>query len=340
MLQFEALQASGASILDINDAVFAESRETVNKLLSDIGTQHFLDAANNVESDGGMQYLVVGGGDDCSKESAIVVPAPFGNGVWPQGIAAGVAISYLAAEAGLRDSQGDIIPVMLTAAPSMKSDFSLSERELSWVRNGNFAPIALKQLKLLKTLGFTSVGGFVGYSGAAPQAEPFMTLAINDNKLKRVGNTVIGAAPHSVDYGAVRGFLAFVVRSGLTFKKQYQAEGIYVINDIFASGQASPDFVSGIAKKYQENWAIFTGLKNANLSYDLNSLAEQQIKTLLLNGAKDAVAPSKAIRRAYSTAASDPAASKMRHIEITGTDHNLADRVASYAAVAAAHLAL
>src|SRR5262245_10800898 len=115
--------------LRIDDPRFDEPVEMVRDHLNRLGVSYFNDMANSAEAEPvtGTQALIV-----CSRalehgigESVIPMAAPMGNGVWPHIVARAEAISERAFHLGLRGENDGPVPVLVTAAPSMKSHFDL-----------------------------------------------------------------------------------------------------------------------------------------------------------------------------------------------------------------------
>ena len=346
MTNYEALRANPELVLDINDAVFEEATAAVDEHLGRIGAQAFIDAAENPETFEAMQYAVVGGGKDRSDKAAILMPAPYANGVWPHMIARASAISHMAAEAGLRDDTGNIVPVVLTSSPGMKSSFGLDKQERSAVRTGNFDPIAEKHLGLFDELDL-DIAGYVGASQATALAAPIINRLPGSRSGEGVP-TILAEPPHGkkrIVLPVGRQLVNFALE-GMTFKGQLADEGVEVIDEIFASGKASPDFEKGIIKQAKENLAIVRGFARGNLSRDLVKLALTGSKTTVIHGDESTIA-----RREDMVSAVDEAIDHIENrygklgvradlgrIMLVGTNHSLTDRLGRYVSLTAANL--
>lgn len=349
MIAFEQLRPETQMQIDALDPRFDEALDSVDGHLSSIGAQTFISLAENAAEHNGMQYAVVGGGNDQSKDTAILMPGTFANGVWPHLIARAEAISHLAAIAGLRDDEGNIVPVVLTGSPGMKSVFGLSDAERSLVADGNFEPIAEKHLRLADNLGRYSIRGFVGSSQGSVIIAPLSTrLKDNQNFDTEHSQVVLAEPPHARSRRVLpipRQLVNFV-REGMRFNGQIRNENIAVINEIFASGKASPDFEKGIWKERMDNLAIVGGFGKGQLADDLYDLAINNFDTTVVHGSDSLVARRDDIIDSFDHAVSDikemtcwpeyPA--NLHRLEVSSTNHSLMDRVGRFALIAAANL--
>lgn len=328
---------------DINDPFFLEPVQHIQEHLNYLGAKHFIFEADNVHRMGNMEFAVVGGGKDRSTEAAILMPAPFGNGIWPHIVARGEALAYQAAQEDIRDRNGNILPVIIPAAPCMTSSYDLEARDVADIALGNFYPIAAQHVNLMATLGYGQLRGVVGYSFPAVTAQPTVKLAKWDLDVK--GNVVIGEPPHAAARSLVRIGAGFI-REGMAFSKQVKAENIHVINQLFDSKQAARQFNKGVIKNAALYTAIVRGMSQGRLSADLEALVKSGIDVTLLHASNSKVTPRKDAIRAFQDASSFIWADTwnmnrtgfLNRQEVTGTNHALADRVGRFAVLAARSL--
>lgn len=323
--------------VSVNAMMFDRPVEAVNEHLNQIGTEHFIDAADNVDRLGSIEYAVVGGGKDASPDTAILMPAPFANGVWPHIIARAEAISYLAAEAGLRDGANNLVPVVVTASPCVTSSYDLISEERHNVAAGDFSPIATRQLAVLEHVGAMSIAGVVGYSQGAAVAIPTLMKAQKDFDAYSVP-AVIGDPPHAAPRGVVALGAAFA-KEGATFDAELKKEPIDVVNELFAIKRAAREFNKGVLLRRQENWAMVKGFSRGKLTDDLLDAVWHGIPTTLLHAADSKISPADDVHASVNTV-KDYFENKMirrylHRLEITGTNHAFGDRIGRFATLCA-----
>lgn len=346
MTNFAALRPDPTLELPITSPWLDEGAAEVNEHLSSFGSEYFIDRAERPAKYNGMQFNIAGGGDDRSREAAILMPGTFANGVWPHILARGEAISHMAAEAGLRDSVGNLVPVIMTGSPSMFSTFGLDKSERHEVRHGNYASIAERHLGLFRSLGYEAVAGVVASSQATALVAPFVEMA---PEITETAQAVLAEPPHAARKRIlpVGRQLVNFGREGAKFKGQLKAEGIDVIDEIFASGKAAPDFERGIIHEGRENWSIIRGFARGKLRRDLTTLVLHHITTTVVHGSDSNVARSRQVREAVGAAIGSvhdrngttwPRVNNLRELEVTDTNHSLMDRVGRFATIAAAGL--
>lgn len=345
MNTFESFRPQPELQIDIHDQLFDAHVEAVNEHLSRRGAQYFIDAANNAQTHEGTKFAVVGGGYDRSADTAILMPGTFANGVWPHLVARAEALSFQAANAGLRDRDGMLIPVVLTASPGMDSRFNLAKKEIQALRGGNFESVASRNTDLVRSVGIEQVSAIVGTSQASVVAAPFAETASGDLIADNF-SAVLVEPPHAKNQGVSLLGIRFA-REGAKFKEQLQDEDIDVINKLFSSKHAAKDFEKGIWKERKENLAFIRGFTKGKLARDLINLALHGIDTTVIVGTDSQVAPRLEVRASYEQAynqhsaynASFLDASKLRLLEISGTNHSFGDRVGRFATAVAANLA-
>lgn len=344
MTNFDTFRPNPELVLDVQDAAFEEPVAEVNEYLSRLGTQHFIDVCEEAITFNGIRYAIVGGGKDRSSTMAWLMPGTYANGAWPHIAARGAAVSHMAAEAGMRDDEGNLIPVVITGSPSMESRYGLDKQELLTVTDGNFTPIAQRHLELLGNLKFDPVG-IVASSQASALAAPIVDL-MPGSAFNRGIPAVLAEPPHAKPR-SVTGQLLNFVREGQKFKSQLAAEGIDVIDELFATKNASKDFEKGIAKEAKENLAIVRGFGRGKLARDLSRLCLSGSQTTVIHGSDSLVARRKDVTEAIEAARervlnvlgdTPRPANELRRLELAGTNHSLADRVGRFAVVAAANL--
>ena len=324
--------------LELDDVRFAEPVALVDEHLSSLGADYFFEKANNpfVDRRTGMKYGLADSEPEMrdNVDSLIVMPSTFANGAWPHMFARAEAIAKLhSIETGVPTS------VLLTAAPSMESKFGLSERELERARKGHYKPVADRHLRLVTGLGFSQLEGIVAYSGPTVFATHLALGA--KRELDGSGNVFIGEPPHEDKSNVLSEAVRFLLE-GIPFKKAIQDENIAVINEIFASGQASPDFLKGIFKQSEENLAIARGFGQGKLMKDLTTLGSNGICGVVMHGSDSKVSRSKPVQNAVREAndrivhADDGIFAK--RIEVFGARHSFGDRVGRMATLAVTSL--
>ncbi|HSX46568.1 MAG TPA: hypothetical protein VLF87_01090, partial [Patescibacteria group bacterium] len=218
MIDFETFHGQPELEIAVNDQAFDEPVEAVNRHLSNLGANHFMQLANEPERFGSMQYGLLWGDDDRSSKAVIPMPAPFGNGVWPHILARAEAIRFMAAEAGLHDRQGNPVPILVTAAPSMHSAFDILPQDVTYLKkHGDFGSIAAKHVYLMNRLGFGCVAGFAGYSQGSVIGSPLMEVA--QSVMDTTGNVVLGAPPHA-EQRPFESFGLGMLLDGMHFKSE------------------------------------------------------------------------------------------------------------------------
>lgn len=325
MVCFDAFRPIGVEQIPINHEVFDEPVSIVNDALSRLSTQHFFDEANRAKSlPDGMQHLLVGGEDDRSKHTAIAMPGTFGNGIWPHLVARAEALATMTKEAGLRDDDGRLVPVLITASPSMKSRFNLSKLELSDVSDGDFNPVVERQAHAMREHRLKQLVGAVGTSLGSASIARLMTR-FGTREFDK-GQAVFFEPAHGLKRGVIRQLIAFG-RESSGFKSALAAENIQVINDLFASGSTNPDFEKGIFNQAAENYAQVKGLGQGGLQSDTEKLRKAGVIHTVVRGTDSHVAPAKIIDGLRCPV-----------LEVVGGNHSLADRVGRFAVIAAANL--
>jgi hypothetical protein len=348
MTNFDAFRPSPELVLDVQDAVFEEPVAEVNEHLSRLGAQHFIDVAENALVFNGMRYAVVGGGKDRSSTMAWLMPGTYANGAWPHIAARGAAVAHMAAEAGLRDDEGNIIPVVITGSPSMESTYDLDKTERAIVADGDFAPIAERHAGLLGNLNL-ELAGIVGSSQASALASPLVEMTRGSSFGEGV-SAVLSEPPHGRRYdtfGVARQLVNFA-REGAKFKGQLAAEGIAVINELFATKNAAKDFERGIAREARDNLAIIKGFGRGELAWDLSELSLWGSQVTVVHGSDSLIARPADMRQAIEAAREHVkevvgemhiSVAELRRLELKGTNHSYVDRVGRFAVVTAANLA-
>lgn len=347
MTNFEVFRPNPDLEMDIHDAAFEEPVAEVNEYLSRLGTQHFIDVAENALSFNGMRYAVVGGGKDRSSTAALLMPGTYANGVWPHIAARGEALAHLAAQAGLRDDEDNLVPVVITGSPSMESAFGLDARERASVSIGDFSPVADRHIDLLRSIK-RNPRGIVASSQAATMAAPFVR-ALPESAFGMGIPAVLAETPHAKRYDSlpVMRQLVNFGREGARFKKQLSDEGIDAVNELFATKHAAKGFEKGIVKEVKDNLAIVKGFARGKLVRDLISLSLSGSPTTVMHGTDSKVARRDDVMQAVEEARERAAAYKaavllssrdVNRLEIRGTNHSLMDRVGRFAVVAAANI--
>lgn len=335
--------------IDIDDPSLEPGRQAVNEHLSQLGAKYFMDAADAVPTFEGMQYTFVGGGKDRSKTSAIPWGGPWGNRIGTHHIAGAEGLFLMAAEAGLRDEYGNLVPILLTGAPCLKGSFGLSPEECAMVADGNTDPVAEKHIKLLDWLRVGRMSGIVSYSQSTTFTAPLVEKAKTDFD---IGTVVLGGTPHADEQQAVAMGLRFLLEA-LGFGKQVKADNIAVVNELFAHGSGNKDFMEGVFAQKAENMAFLKKFLLGNLYDDLLSLSANGVNSVLIVGSKDHLAGKKRVAKAYESAGllkrvlTEMSAGNRdartypgftRLTEVMHTNHALRDRAGSFAVFAAGAL--
>lgn len=347
MTNFDLFRPNPDLEMDIHDAAFEEPVAEVNEHLSRLGPQHFIDVAENALSFNGMRYAIVGGGKDQSTTAALLMPGTYANGVWPHIVARGEALAHLAAQAGLRDDEGNLVPVLITGSPSMESAFGLDARERDSVSFGDSSPLADRHVELLRSIK-RDPSGIVASSQAAAMAAPFVR-ALPESAFGMGMPAVLAEPPHAKrrDFLPIMRQLVNFGREGARFKKQLRDEGIDVINELFGTKHAAKNFEKGIVKEAKDNLAIVRGFARGKLARDLISLRLSGSPTTVVHGTDSHVARRDDVVRAVEKARGQSAAHgviallfnrDVNRLEIRDTNHSLVDRVGRFAVVAAANI--
>ncbi|HSX24205.1 MAG TPA: hypothetical protein VLE74_03840 [Candidatus Saccharimonadales bacterium] len=338
MIDFEAFRGRPELEIAVNDARFDEPIEEVNRHLSQFDAEYFFRIANNPDTYGPTQYAIIGGGDDRSHNAVIPMPAPRGNGVWPHILARGEAISHMAAEAGLRDSNGNLVPVAVIASPNKTSSYGSDKAQRKETRKGNVDRMSVRQVTLLDRAGFGAISGFAGYSEGSVFAESFMNIA--RGTMDTDGSVVLGAPAHASDFNVMEFAIAMGLE-GMHFSSERKAENIKVIEEIFATHKAAPDFWKGMWTQREEAWALLKAYRQADLASDMAKLAFLGHMTTVLHASKDHLVPRLPVKAAFDAARKEVGLGSARwlgRIEVLDADHNLGDRVGRLAVLMAAGL--
>jgi hypothetical protein len=334
MINFEHFRPSPETqelVLDVNSPLMAEPVAHVNDHLNRLGAKHFVEQANEVDTDtdSGTQYAIVGQ-KGFSTEELILLPGRFGNGVWSHTIAGAEGIHEMAKQAGVRDSYGNPLPVLVVAAPCATSSFGLSRKERSEVNGGNYDSIAERHLRIVDSLGYGALRG-VYYSQAAAIASAVSGAARGHFDVKRA---VVGEAPLNR--------LGFF-REASGFEEERKKDDIDVIEELFETKQAVSDLEKGIVKEWRDNLAVIRGFAKMNLSVDLISVAQDSEAVMFLHAANSKVTPlSKALQeynyaRGFLRGFNYPKA-KLSRVQVN-SNHSFGDRVGSWSTVVGANLA-
>lgn len=332
MIDFEAvrpLPRLDSIVVFVDNPAFDEPVAAVDEHLSRLGSNHFVSMAEHAESHEGMQYSVVGGGKDRSLDTAILMPGTFANGVWPHIVARAEAISFMAAEAGLRDNSGNIVPVIMTGSPSMRSRYGLSYTERQSVSDGNFDPIARRHKALLGSVGYQAIHGIFN-SQSALLAEPIANSLRNSFV---VGNAVVAEPP-------LRRLGVLQENKGL--KQALQDENIAVINELFATKQATDRFERGVLRELPENLACVRGMGRAayRFAQDLSDVNRLAPKVTFIHGIDSKVTPYHEAEAIYEHARIlSNRLSGLGRVVVAGANHSLGDRVGRWSTLVAANLA-
>ncbi len=320
--------------IDIHDPRFEEPVAMASEHLESRGKQHFYDAANNANTDEktGIQYVITNpvGEVPADQTEFLIMPAPFANGPWPHMVARAEILSQFAANAGLTDTTGQPLSVLVTGSPGMKSRYGLNPSELGYIRRGNIWPVANRHLRLADRLGFNTVRGFYAASQSSTFAPAFMDAASQIFDVD--GNMVINEPSDAVRTHLPMLGLRFM-REGMRFGKSIKNEGIPLLSEIVHS----PDFEKGIIAARDENLALAKHFVRGNLQAGLEQACRAGILTTVIHGDKSLIAKRKAVIGAVrganqsivneilETTRSIPRVSR---VEVTGgANHSFADRL-------------
>lgn len=333
MIDFDQLRPSVYSperTIDVSPEAMAEAREHVNDHLNRLGAAHFVDLAENTLTHDvfDMQFGLIEP-EDGSREEVILMPGTFGNGAWSHIFARAEAISELAKTAGVADSSGHPLPVLIVAAPSTESKYGISRSDRKDVAYGNFDSIARTHIRLINMLGFGAINGSL-YSQAAVLAEPLARLGSRNHD---VNSFVVGEYPLSR-----LGFL----KEASGFAAERKKDAIDVIEELFETKQADQEMVKGVIKQGKESVPIMRGMGHVVLGADLVSTGRHAKRTTFVHATHSKVTPRLAAIENYGQAQetlqrASETAERLYRLEVD-SNHSFADRVASWAAVVAANL--
>ncbi len=337
MIQFEAFRpADSIATVRLHDPVFDEPVSVVNDHLNSLGVDYFVNQANQAPNYEGQEYSIVGD-EHSSQEAVILMPAPFGNGVWPHHIARAKAVGHLAELAGVRDRMGSPVPVLLVAAPSITSSYNLDQREQQQIARGNFASIAYRHIDLVNRLGYGGLSGYLGYSQPAvfaadipAQAKPWVELN---------GPIQIQETPHSKKTTRPALGWNMAIVEGRRFKAAINDSGIDVVKQLFDKGKAEDRFIKGVIKRRKEYWPITRGFARGRLEHDLIRLQQDGVHSFVLHCSNSAVTDHlrtiNAVGKAHGMLHQN---SKITSLEILDASHNYGDMLGHFAVTAAANL--
>ncbi len=329
---------------DINDPVFTEPVQQINEHLNHLGVGFFTEKADFVSANGDMEFYVAHGNNykDKSSEAAVLMGTPFGNGIWPHMIARAEAVFFQLAEEGVRDRNGNLVPVIMPSAPCLTSGYSnLYERDYAEIAKGNYYRIASEHLDLYKTLGYKQLAGVIAYSYPGVLASATVNLAESAG-VEVTGNVFIGDPPNAAqrpELSIVTGF----AREGMSFSKQLKNGNIDIVDTLFATKQAAQGFNRGVIKHAKLYKAIVSGMSRGRLAGNLTDLVKAGIDVTLMHATESKVAPRKHVIAAYEDASSgiwkDPCNTKrsgfLSRQEVTGIGHGVGDCIGHLAVLAA-----
>jgi hypothetical protein len=316
------------------DYPYAEPLAVVNDHLNRLGARFFIDGAQATAAENGQRFKYVGDVDS-SRESAIVMPSPFGNGIWPHLVARAEALRHLAVEAGIRDDRGNTLPVVMVAAPSLKSTYGLVGREQDDVAMGDFTPIAKRHLRVLGTMGFESIRSYVGYSQPAVFGAPLARLAQANFD---IANVQLQETPNSRKRTILSLGVGMMAIEGMRFKKGMASGKIDVIDELFATHNAADQMEKGVLQEKADYWSMVKGFAKGRLEDDLNSLCVDGVDTFVLWAAGSAVTSAKHTKATVSKVADSNPSYSVRSLEIVGANHSYGDMVGHFAATTVANL--
>ena len=324
--------------VDVHDPGIQIATEVTDAHLRTIGSRYCFDVAERAKVDPqtGIRTALVppSPGVPISQEAAILVPGTFGNDVWAHKIAMGMTVADQAMLDGVRDRNGDLVGVLLFSAPSMETSFNQSPINLWRAGRANFTPIGGQHSELTSRLGFGAIKGVAANSQAAAFAAPIVETAAASG-LDVDGRALLLERPLR---GSLRALGKGFGDEGKVFKDTVAEDGIEVIDEIFATGKASPGFELGIVRRLLHSQAIFRGLARNpedRLHDDIVSLAHNGVQATVASGSESKLGEENATRDATLAAWLTLYISGMKaellpsHIELhgKGANHTLGDRL-------------
>lgn len=329
----DLLSPSLEASIDLHDPRFDEPVALAGEFLNRKGKQHYFDAANTalVQEKTGMKYTIANALSEVpsSQTEFFIMPAPYGNDVWPHIIARAEVLSYFAAQAGLTDVQGQPLSVLVTASPSINSRYGLTPREVIDMNKGDSSSIALRHIRLAERMGFAIVRGFYAASHSSIFAADFVDIGSQIFDID--GNLVINEPANATDSSEAN----LIIRSLLenkSFKDTVEDEGIAIFKQIFRT----ENFRKGLLMSKEESWAILQCYIKGKLSRSLEKAGRAGVRSVVIHGSKSKIAKRKDVIKSCQVANSalvhnmadthrkSPLAAR---IEVAGGNHFLPDRL-------------
>lgn len=333
----EAIAATPEFEIPLSDPRLAESTAFIDEHLKSRGLDHYFDLANEPQQSlkDGLKWALVAGSPEAkdNKSSVLFMGCPFGNQLWPHMFARADALS-----AWYEEQTGTPVQVMLAAAPGDRSRYGLDREHLDRVKKGDFFSVGGVHLEPIYN-NFEKVEGIVAYSGSSAFASDMAQVLATERD--GIGNVVLGAPPHARKQMLGSQLLRFVAE-GARFSRSIKRAGVEVIDQIFESGAASPNFLSGIWQQRDENIALAQGYGRGNLADDLFELNSRAVQAIVIHGSKDLVAPRRdviaSVRAANESASHVDRATRTHRVEVTGANHSFGDRIGQFIGLSVAAL--
>ena len=241
------------------------------------------------DPDNGIAYAVLGNHGD-SRESAVMHINPYGNGLTDNMLLRAEFVRESLNAVGIRDQNGDSLPVIALGAPGMGRSALKMERRVAYRKTaeGFLGHVAAEYLKVAREQNFGRVA-IVGFSLGASLAPSAAVMAEGEGL--DVTRIVAGDPANVVKRKPSELFKDFNSEAKY-LEKDYTEPRIEHFITAHKEHESELDYAAGILRRAKINLALFKGLTEDRFKDDLFSATYRGVPSTVAYGTSSLVSPS------------------------------------------------
>lgn len=335
MTQHELWRPNTAEF-DFDDPVRAGieqmNRRDYHELVSDLRAkiEYFLP---DERYEAGMTFAVLTGEnpDDYSASEAIVSFNPYANGATDNMLIRHEFIRLCAENAGVRDEDGKLLPVIMIASPSVSSELVLDESQLRTIRKeGRFSVAAEELMRPVRERNF----GRVALAGFSQGADMATSAAESAYSAQLDATSLTIGDPAGVTRRGILELGIDFMRSAPTLKDNVMAGGVEAVK--IAQGlhaEIKPEqndmLIFARSALNKVNRSLWRGLTRDGFHETIgNVIASNNLDQIVVAwGGNSSITPAEVMRREFAKYENDSSGQNLTTIEVKGAQHGWGDNL-------------
>ncbi len=282
-----------------------------------------LETARRTDPETGIGFGMIARPGD-SRTDAIVQFHSYANGPTDNFLGRALFIKEVADEIGFHDEEGNALPVYSFGAPSSSSSLNVSRADIGSVRRGDFAPIAIPNLDLVRRMGVGRVACVAASLGAAVALS---AAGEADQMGIDVLSLTVASLPNIVDRKPWLELLPAFNSQAANMSGALENGGVDLFTELH-KGDSAVGFAKEVIAEATLNHAQFKGLSRSTALSALIRALRTGAPITEVHGTDDPITPLSAIDQLHSDIDRYDYAQQFQGIRVIGANHaDLGDNV-------------